>query len=189
MEPRTEDIFHQFGDELRSFIHKRVSDDFIAEDILQEVFLKIHTGIEKIRDNTKIRSWVYRIARNTVIDHYRTDKIEEDLPAEIPVPGGEFREGSQEVLSRGIKALISLLPDIYRDALMLTEFEGLDQKELARRMGLSHPGARSRVQRGREMLKKLILEYCHFEFDRWGTLIDIQPKACPRCNAGLKKQQ
>ena len=75
----------------------------------------------------------------------------------------------------------SQLPGPYRQALILTEYQGLTQKQLAERMGLSLSGAKSRVQRARKMLKELLLECCHFEFDRYGTVFDYRPRNCKRC--------
>jgi RNA polymerase sigma-70 factor (ECF subfamily) len=79
--------------------------------------------------------------------------------------------------------LISTLPAPYRDALVLTEFEGLTQKEMAERLGISLSGAKSRVQRGREQLKRMLLERCQFEFDRLGRIIDCKPRTRHACRA------
>lgn len=75
----------------------------------------------------------------------------------------------------------NLLPDPYRDAIVLTQFEGLSQKELADRFGISASGAKSRVQRGRAVLKALLLECCQFEFDRRGSVIDCTPRQKTKC--------
>ena len=72
--------------------------------------------------------------------------------------------------------MISTLPEPYREALVLTEFEGLTQKQMAARLGTSLSGAKSRVQRGREQLKQMLLERCEFEFDRLGRIIDCKPR-------------
>ncbi|HAH00091.1 MAG TPA: RNA polymerase subunit sigma-24, partial [Ktedonobacter sp.] len=62
-----------------------------------------------------------------------------------------------------IKTMVDSLPNDYREALYLTEYEGLTQRELADRLGLSFSGAKSRVQRAREKLKVMLLDCCHFE--------------------------
>ena len=68
----------------------------------------------------------------------------------------------------------------YSEALLLTDYEGLSQRELATRLGLSFSSAKSRVQRAREMLRQLLLDCCHFEFDRLGRVVDYQPR-CDCC--------
>jgi len=79
-----------------------------------------------------------------------------------------------------ILPLVERLPWPYRQALLLTEYEGLTQKELGQRLGLSLSGAKSRVQRARDQFRDLLLECCHFEFDRRGTIIDYHPN-CEFC--------
>jgi RNA polymerase sigma-70 factor (ECF subfamily) len=85
MKYETEAIWTKFSPQLKYFILKRVSDESIADDILQEVFKKNHLHIGTLIDDTKVERWIYQITRNTIIDHYRTQKIEEDIPQDIPV--------------------------------------------------------------------------------------------------------
>jgi RNA polymerase sigma-70 factor (ECF subfamily) len=70
-EPSVELIWKQFHDKLRSFIFSMVNDDALADDLLQDVFIKVHAQIGTLKDDTKIQAWLYRIARNTVYDHFR----------------------------------------------------------------------------------------------------------------------
>ena len=82
--------------------------------------------------------------------------------------------------------LIRSLPDDYRDAVQLSEIEGLSQAEVGVRLGLSLSGAKSRVQRGRALLKRLLQECCHFDFDGRGSVLDCAPRpggrSCEACN-------
>ncbi|MCI0747293.1 MAG: RNA polymerase sigma factor SigZ, partial [Verrucomicrobia subdivision 3 bacterium] len=146
----------------------------------QDVFVKIHGRLDQLEDPTKLQSWLYLIARNAIIDHYRTRKqtteVPESLPAETPEDGAEM-----EGLKAAFRRMLYSLPEPYRDALVLTEFEGLTQKELAERLGISLSGAKSRVQRGREQLKKMLFDCCRFEFDRRGRVIDCAPRAMDSC--------
>jgi RNA polymerase sigma-70 factor (ECF subfamily) len=102
------------------------------------------------------------------------------MPAELPEDDEEM-----EGLKMAFRRMIYSLSEPYRDALVLTEFEGLTQKELAERLGISLSGAKSRVQRGREQLKVMLHECCTFEFDRRGRVIDCTPRAeggCKECS-------
>lgn len=97
-----------------------------------------------------------------------------DLPEELP---------DDDVVSEllpCVRAMVRSLPEMDRQALVLTEYQGLTQKEMAERLGLSFSGAKSRVQRAREKLKQQLLECCHFELDRRGHIIDYQPR-CQSC--------
>ena len=182
MKPTVETIWNEFSAKLGQFIAARVADPATAEDILQDVFVKIQTRLGQLQDPAKLQGWLYLVARNAIIDHHRTRKetteVPESLPAEPPAHDVEVED-----LKAAFRRLIQSLPEPYRDALMLTEFEGLTQKEMAARLGISLSGAKSRVQRGREQLKQMLLERCEFEFDRLGRIIDCKPRTRHACRA------
>lgn len=178
----TEQVWEAFHTPLQQFIRRRVSSEATAEDVLQDVFLKIHQHMDTLKDVKKLESWIYQITRNAIIDAYRsgrpTTPLEAqevlDLPVELP---------DDDVVSEllpCVRAMVRGLPAPDRQALVLTEYQGLTQKELAERLGLSFSGAKSRVQRAREKLKQQLLECCHFELDRRSHIIDYQPR-CHRC--------
>jgi RNA polymerase sigma-70 factor, ECF subfamily len=177
----TEQAWEAFHAPLHQFIRRRVADEAAAEDLLQEVFLKIHQQGANLRDARRMESWIYQIARNLIIDYYRShhhrltaldDGEVLDLPEEFP---------DDDIVSEllpCVRAMVLALPEQDRQALILTEYQGLTQKELGERLGLSFSGAKSRVQRARERLKQELLACCHFELDRRGHILDYQP----RCN-------
>lgn len=146
--------------------------------------------MDSLKESTKIQSWIYRIARNTIIDYYRKQVIKlenidefslEDDGAIDNINNLIELEPAQKVAA-GLKEMIDNLPPKYSQALYLVEFEGVTQKELAKRLGISVSGAKSRVQRGRQLLKDSLMKCCHFEFDRYGTIINIHPACCCCCN-------
>ena len=183
MNATLEHIWHEFAEKLGQFIRSRVSDPATAEDILQDVFVKIQQRLGQLRDPAKLQSWIYLIACNAVIDHYRTRKETVEVPETLPAEPAE-NDPEIEGLKASFRRMIYSLPEPYHDALVLTELEGLTQKELAERLGISLSGAKSRVQRAREQLKEMLHECCSFEFDRRGRVIDCTPKAdggCQEC--------
>ncbi|MEO8970162.1 MAG: RNA polymerase sigma factor SigZ [Ktedonobacteraceae bacterium] len=178
----TENVWKTFNVNLKQFILKRVVDEDNAEDILQDVFVKIHTRIHTLRDEEKLPGWIYQIARNAIYDYYRSQRDTFALPdAPDFIAEGILEESAIEELLPCIREMVERLPAEYRQALILTEYEGLSQKELAERLGISYSGAKSRVQRAREKLKTMLLDCCHFQFDRSGRVIDYQPRlnCCP----------
>jgi len=181
----TLDVWNQFSSQLHHFIRKRVSDPRDADDILQDVFVKLHTRIETLRDEDRLAAWVYQIARNALIDYYRRNDRNVDLTDTLPVEDEPEQNDAETYIARYLADLIDELPEKYREAVRLSEIQGLTQKETAEQLGLSLSGAKSRVQRGREMLRQMLLECCHFEFDRRGTLIDYRPnpQCCAQCQA------
>jgi RNA polymerase sigma-70 factor (ECF subfamily) len=180
MNATLEHIWHEFAARLGQFIRARVSDPATAEDILQDVFVKIQVRLDQLKDPARLQSWIYLIARNAIIDHYRTRKETVEVSESITTDH-EPESGEMEELKASFRRMIYSLPEPYREALVLTEFEGLTQQQLADRLGLSLSGAKSRVQRGREQLKQMLHECCTFEFDRRGKVIDCIPREKAEC--------
>lgn len=176
--PTTETIWSDLSTELRRFIRRRVSDDHLADDLLQETFVRIHRHIGSLADTDRLAAWVYQIARNVIRDHYRrsagrTVALGDADPADEPEDRfSRLRCRSAEWLEE----LVVQLPVTYREAVRLTEIEGLTQQEVANRLGLTLSGAKSRIQRGRVMLRNVLEQCCRFEFDRRGNLMDVDPK-------------
>lgn len=175
-------IYEQFDDQLRRFIHGRVADPAAADDILQDVYLRIHAKIGGLREGDRLESWIYQIARNAIVDHYRRKRPVEELPEQVAMLADEEEEPDEVLatLAASVETMLSCLPDQYREALEFTELRGMSQVELAKALGLSVSGAKSRVQRARDRLKQAFLECCHFELDRHGRVIDYYPR-CDEC--------
>lgn len=184
----TEQIYYKLANQLKYFIGKRISDPMVTEDILHDVFIKIHSNYNSLKNTAKLESWVFQITRNAIIDHYRQQKhlveIEED---HVPAEKEAENSGTHEKASEGLTLLIDELPEIYREAILLTEFQGLTQKELSEKMNISLAGAKSRVQRAKKMLRDLLLQCCHFEYDKYGTVIGYSKVCCCCSSKKVKK--
>jgi RNA polymerase sigma-70 factor, ECF subfamily len=182
MNATLEHIWYEFAEKLGRFIRTRVADPATAQDILQDVFVKIQQQLERLNDPAKLQSWIYQIARHAIIDHYRTRKETFEVPDSLPAEA-EPNSGEIEELMAAFRRMIFSLPEPYREALVLTEFDGLTQQQLAEHTGLSLSGAKSRVQRGRAQLKHMLHECCTFEFDRRGKVIDCTSRRKSGCQA------
>jgi RNA polymerase sigma-70 factor, ECF subfamily len=179
----TEQIFEEYHSRLLGFILKRINNKDDAEDILQDVFLKIHSRMDTLKENSKIQSWIYSITRNTIIDFYRAQKPSKELPESLSNPVPESHEETRKEIADWFLPLINTLPPLYRQALTLSEIDGITQNEVAQKEGLSLSAAKSRIQRGRKILKDNLLRCCHFEFDHQGKVLDFQSKQsyCKGC--------
>jgi RNA polymerase sigma-70 factor (ECF subfamily) len=179
----TQQIWKQYHAKLHGFIQSRVGDPSIADDILQEVFARIYSRIHTLKDSGKIQNWIYQITRNAIIDHYRAHKTMEELPESVSTPEMDPTEKTRQEIRGWFLPMIESLPDHYRQALVLSEIEGLTQKEVAKRQGLSLSGAKARVRRGRALMKDMLLDCCRFEFDHQGNVIDYETKTetCDKC--------
>jgi RNA polymerase sigma-70 factor, ECF subfamily len=175
-------VYEAFHTELRRFVLRKVSDPAAADDILQDVYLRIHTHIDSLRDCSRLQSWVYQIARNAIIDHYRSRRPSAELSETLPELGGGFADGCENdtecELMESLGVMVGELPPKYREALSLTLYEGLTQQEAAERFGISLSGAKSHVQRARAMIRDSLLTCCHFAFDRYGAVLDYQERCC-----------
>ncbi len=176
-----ETVYEDFHAKLRSFALQHISDPDVADDILQDVYLKIHSHIQDVRDTDRLESWIFQVTRNTITDYYRRARPQEELPDTLPAPAVEEPDAAT-ALAASIRDMLRCLPRKYRQALELADLKGLSQAELAARLHLSESGAKSRVQRAREKLKEAFLDCCHFEFDHYGRVIDYHAN-CPECAA------
>jgi RNA polymerase sigma-70 factor, ECF subfamily len=175
-----ESIHADLDASLRRFLARRLSDPSAVEDVLQETYLRIHRGAQGLREPGRVQGWVYQIARNALIDYYRRRHDSVELPESLAAPDESTDDDdAARELARSMRDIVACLPEKYHQALVLTEFEGLKQHELAKRLGISVSGAKSRVQRARDQLRSLLLECCHVELDRAGRVLHYEP----RCNA------
>ena len=171
--------------ELVRFAVRRVDDAAVADDIVHDVLLKALTQLGVLEEPGKLRAWLYRIARNAIVDHYRTRRPSEPLPEELATDDVREVRRAERELARCLTPLLGELPAPYRQALTLAELEGLPQREIARREGLSLSGAKSRVQRARTMLRDGLLACCRVELDRRGAVVDyLAPGGCEPCGSG-----
>jgi RNA polymerase sigma-70 factor (ECF subfamily) len=184
-----EAVWQEMHAPLLRFIARRVSDPRDAEDVLQEVMLRIHRHAGEIEEYEHLSAWVHQVARSAVIDFYRRRAARPELAAGsgLEVTGATFAPAAPEEtrteLAQCLRPLLRRLDDKYREALELTELDGLSQVAAAGRLGLSVSGMKARVQRARAQLRDLLLECCHIELDRRGGVADYRLRAgtCAGC--------
>ncbi len=176
-------IWKEYHNQLLDFIRKRIKDPLDAEDILQEVFVKILSKIDTLKDSEKLKSWMYQITRNAISDHYR-GKLKENKPETISFTEKESDENSAMKDAEGwIGLYIDELPENYKQAVILSELKGLSIAEIAETLNISYTNARARINRGRLALKKNLTDCCTFHVDVYGNIIDYYPNppACSSC--------
>ena len=172
-------IHNQFHKILFNYISVRVNNSDDAADILQEVFIKIAAKLNSLTDSEKLKSWIFAITRNAIIDYYRknanskraviTEKIINEVKAETDID-------ATKGLDKCLKGFIKKLPEEYRDIIIDSELKGIKQKDLAEKYNLAYPTVRSRVQRGRSRLKEMLLNCCKIEADSRGNILQATSK-------------
>lgn len=167
--------------ELKKFIYRQVRNKQDAEDIVQDVFIKAQLKGNQLKESEKFTAWMYRITRNSIIDYYRTKK--KKVEDHFRENEGEEYNVFNDCVITCLKELQKTLPAPYRESLELTEGENLSQKELAARLGISYSGAKSRVQRARQMLKDKMTELYKIETDRYGNVMVCEDRVPCGCNS------
>lgn len=175
---------------IRAFVANRTGDPELAADITQDVVVRsIATGaLERVDDVT---AWLYRSARNAVIDHHRTRRPSLPLPDADRWPDPDARRWSDPAtspddpngpnaatreLARCLQPLLTRLPPDSRDALTRVDLEGQTHQQAADQLGISVSGMKSRVQRARRRLRDQVTSCCTVQLDHAGAVSDYRPR-------------
>lgn len=178
---------------LRPFVGKRLRSEADVDDVVQDVFLRMQRGLADLRDDERFGPWVYQVARSAIAEHQRTAQRHpltdaEPPDAEAPSVENQIEEKQSdavaEELAMYVAPFIAMLPSPYREALTLTELEGLTQREAAEMLGISVSGMKSRVQRGRVLLRTSLEDCCHIALDVRGRVVGCEPRPDGRLPAG-----
>lgn len=184
-------IYNQFHQALLGFIKSKVKNHHDAEDILQNVFIKISSGINDLSRKEKLKSWIYTIARNSIIDYYRISSKRKDLVAGDDISESftlEEYNDTTKGLDCCLMNFMNQLPEEYKDIIIDVELNGVKQRDLAQKYNLAYPSIRSRVQRGREKFKQLLLNCCSIESDKRGNILNVVSGAtCAKDKSGSCK--
>jgi RNA polymerase sigma-70 factor (ECF subfamily) len=159
-----EAIWIDYHDKLLGFIRKRVKDKTTAEDILQDVFIKILDKIDTQREDSKILSWMYQMTKNTIVDYYRTNNRINDLPESL-IEEDVNSESQLDEMKKCLMPVLNGLEEKYKEAFVLTEIEGISQKELASKLNT---------------IKNTFTKYCSFHYDFCGNVIGYDA-SCDKC--------
>ena len=166
---------------LRPFIARRVRSQDDVEDVLQDVFLRMQRGIAALRDDERMGPWVYQVARSAIAEHHRArarHPLATDEPPEeaAPAPDEDEESSAEKDLAMYVAAFVAMLPSPYREALTLTELQGLTQREAAEMLGVSLSAMKSRVQRGRQHLREAFDACCEIALDGRGRVMSCEPR-------------
>lgn len=177
-----EGLVREFHDPLRRFVANRVIDPADVDDVLQDVYLRLVEHRDSLRAVEHLRGFLHHVARNAIADLHRRrarsatrDRKFAGEPDEAEATG-DSPEGGREFLAACLAPIVRRLDEPYREAISLVELDGLTQAEAADRVGISLSGMKSRVQRGRERLRALVLACCEVELDRRRSISNVESK-------------
>jgi len=173
-----EEIWTSYSSKLKAYIMKHVSDKYEAEDILQEVGIRIQKNASKIKDIANVEAWLYKIAYNLIVDYYRGANkysLIEDIN-KISVPVTPEQENYNKETAECLLNLVEYLPATYKEAIIESDYKGKKQSILGRKWGLSNSGSKTRIQRARKKLKAVLLNCCEVKLDNAGNIIEFRNK-------------
>ena len=174
-----ENIYHVWKSvyqKLEYMLAANIRDKETRKDLLHEIFLKIHSGIHTLNSSEKLLPWVRRITKNVIADYYRS-AVKHVVVPEVPDVPSEDQDYFNDRFIDCIMPMIDQLDVKYKEAVILSELNGVKQKELAGMLDISFSGAKSRVQRGRKKLKEMILQCCEIEADIYGNILDYSKRS------------
>ena len=186
----TDEMWREVLAQLRAFVRRRIADPDRVDDLVGDILVRIHQNLHSVDDRERLAHWVFRVARNAVIDEYRRAARGRehlvptlaDAAIEEPELIDEDERGVVEELSMCLRPLLDGLPPEQRRAVELIDLEGLPQARAAQREGVSVSGMKSRVQRGRRRLADLLGQCCALTLDARGLPMEYAPPA--ECDCG-----
>lgn len=179
---KTKEIWDLHSEEIKYFILGKVKNKAIANDLLQDTFIKVHTKLDTLKDTDKLKSWLFSIARYTVYDYFRENKTVDNELDEFDIIAEATKASHDE--KDCLHGIIKSLPKKYRDPLFLADIKGVKQAEVAKQLKLALPTAKSRIQRARKLIAIGYMDCCDFKMNDNGYLVgEIKPKEeCKVCN-------
>jgi RNA polymerase sigma-70 factor (ECF subfamily) len=182
-----ERVWRELEGRLRPFVARRVAAPADADDVLQDVFLRVQRSIAQVREEDRLGPWLFQVARSAIAEHGRARmrhplaRDADVVEAPAPEPSGADDDELTSELVACVAHFVTLLPSPYREAITLTELEGVSQKDAAAMLGISHSGVKSRVQRGREQLRRMFEDACAIELDARRKVTECEPRSCGGC--------
>ncbi|WP_428608997.1 RNA polymerase sigma factor SigZ [Sedimenticola sp.] len=160
---------------LRHYLRSQVSDVALAEDLLQDTFLKALAEGSRFCRLENSRAWLFHVAKNRLIDWRRTHRINQEIAADIPAYSPDEKPAVDD-LSQCLPRVLKELPAADSEAITLCDIDGLTQAEYARRSGLTLAAAKSRIQRARRRLKQHLKIACQVRYDESGKVCCFTPR-------------
>jgi len=187
IQPNARGVWAELESQLRPFVARRLDDASDVDDVLQDIYLRIQAGVGALRDTERFGPWVYQVARSALADHGRararhplpaTAKPAEDAAASpARLAEDDDDDDAEQSLARNLAVFVAALPSPYREAVTLTELQGMTQKDAAEMLGLSLSGMKSRVQRGRQQIREMLQACCEIALDGRGHVLSYERRA------------
>ena len=182
-----EQVHTEYRSKILRYLTRMVGPDE-AQDLAQEVFIRVERGLGDLREDSSLSTWIYRIATNTALDRVRSpsykrsnrlgDSRTADHQVEIEIPDQDSLTGKKaptveqqhvrDEMNHCIRGFIENLPENYRTVVVLGELEGLKNREIAEVLDVSLDTVKIRLHRARAQLRRKLEKGCSFYRDEGG---------------------
>jgi RNA polymerase sigma-70 factor (ECF subfamily) len=179
---KVEEAWLRYQQKLFSFIRSRVKTPEDAEDIVNDVFVKLAKAANDKTAPNDVSAWLYRVTKNRIVDYYRAMNRFEPLPDDLMEKQEETNTIQQ--LSKCILPMIQALPEIYQHPLALSVIEEKKHPEIAAELNLTLSAVKSRILRGKEKLNKSLMTCCSISRNTAGETVDYEQKSNRFCSDG-----
>lgn len=144
-------IYEDYAIKVRNYILSKVNDFNLAEDLTSDVFVKVYSKLDSFNDKkASLSTWIFTITRHTLIDYYRTRKVNEELPEDLTYEEDEEDICTPENLDT-LKEGLKKLSDKERDLIVLHYYSKKTLKDIANKMNISY--AYAKVLHAKALLK------------------------------------
>jgi RNA polymerase sigma-70 factor (ECF subfamily) len=151
-------LFNRYQDKIYDYFLRMTRDEFLSGDLLQAVFEKVLRGKHTYRISYPFVGWVFKVAKNVLMDHYRTERKMIAMNDQV-LNHFDRENGSEEIWEKSeIEIALDQMEDMYREVLILTRYEELKYKEVAEIIGVSETGVKTRVHRAIKQLRENYLK-------------------------------
>ena len=153
-----ETLMRKHGNEVLRTAYSYVKDKFTAEDIFQEVFIKVYKNLENFRDESDIKTWIIRITINTAKDYLKSAYSRKvvtmmEFKEDQLVSDNDFEEIENRDRDEQVKKTVMSLPEQYREVLLCVYYHDMSVADTAKSLGIAEGTVKSRLSRARDMMK------------------------------------
>lgn len=183
MDNRFDDLWLSFQSDLLAYIKSKVSSTYDAEDILQDVSIKLYKHIDSVDEKTSLKAWLYKITKNTIIDFYRKKKDVSVEPESLYTIEDDVEEDNMNIeISKCMKYMLFDLPEKYFHVYDMYENKDMKHKDIGVALNITQAASKVRLKRARDMFKEKLLSCCDFDVDVYGNILDYRTKEpCVSC--------
>ena len=171
------EIYDKYYDRVRRFIVASLRDEWVADDLTQETFIRVRKNLDTLKDVSKLGSWIFRIAHNLCQDHFRSLKRTSWNECRLDEAKDVFKEAivqkrlEQSEMSSCVQDVVKLLPESFQNIIRLFDMAELSHREIAEILDTTVENVKVRLHRARKELRALLEKKCTLEVDERSVLV------------------